>query len=151
MTPRYLKKFVLEDMAASGEIEKVLVRRKDASRTKGSTSNYTLKAGTKVVDLPPTFQLEEKQAWLWRLRPKPDTDIDGEQPTVFQSNTSTQSPSGVLSKQSEVVYEDESAEFTVLGKEGWNGKLRFNDVPDIRRSIRPTGTRQNSRGWERGR
>lgn len=119
---RYLKKIVLEDLVARGEIEKIHIKRAAGGKDKdgveldliGGRGVQTTKAKTGIV---------AKEVWLWRLKRIPQK-ID---PHTLEKTYVTFEPK---------LEKDVGEEVFLLSPEGWTKKnLRFVNVPRVRANI----------------
>ena len=72
-TGRFLKQIVLPELLAKGKIEQIHVRRGGGGLDEQGKARDSLKirGGPKGI-LPPTFALDKKEAWLWRLARDPE-------------------------------------------------------------------------------
>jgi len=83
---RFLKKYVLEDMADRHEVEKVIVRRKPGTDPASGPINVMKGSITGRVFEVPLFT-SEKRAWLWRLIPGSEWEDDHESPDRMKKDT----------------------------------------------------------------
>ncbi|CAL1700178.1 unnamed protein product [Somion occarium] len=125
---RYLKKFVLEDLAARGEIAKVHVRRIKVGEF-GEPVYYARAKGTVPVKAD-AIVTAGKEAWVWRLNTKgnalpPSLEDESGEPPVMGA----MKPEGVDLENDEV---DED-EIDIFGDDkGWTTKsIRFKNVPNL--------------------
>ncbi|KAF7792824.1 hypothetical protein EIP86_003924 [Pleurotus ostreatoroseus] len=70
---RFLKQIVLPELLAKGKIEQIHVRRGGGGLDEQGKARDSLRirGGPKGI-LPPTFALDKKEAWLWRLARDPE-------------------------------------------------------------------------------
>ena len=119
---RYLKKYVLEDLEQAGEIEKVRVLRGKMTEN-GTKQYYIVSRGKAKTALPVDLALAQKETWLWRVRPRiPREELpEGMKPPTILPDTPPE-----LKLETE-----DAAAPVILGPDGWEGRLRFKNVPDI--------------------